>query len=380
MTVWPLVRLGEILSKSEEWVELDPLDTITQVRVQWWGQGAVARRTATAAELGSKRWLSVRRNQFLISRIDARKGAAAIVPRSLDGAFVSNDFPAFNLDTSRVEPQFLDWYSKTARFVADCEAASEGTTNRVRLKEDRFATNTIPLPPLDEQRQVVARIERLFDRISEARRFQTDVDVAASALLMSMYHRIADAAPQKLLAEVAPLNRRPVIVESAKTYPQVAVRSFGKGTFHREPLVGADVTWEKPFLVRCGDILFSNIKAWEGAIAVATESDDGFVGSHRYLTCVPLQGLAMARFVCFHLLTPDGLRHIGEASPGSADRNRTLNAKALSQIPIPVPSFEKQVWFDQQCRRVDSVREIQRRTDLEIEALKASLLSAVFRL
>ena len=234
----------------------------------------------------------------------------------------------------------------------------------------------MPLPPIEQQQRIVDRIGRLNSRIGEVRRIRAEVGSNASSLLMSMYHKIADKAPRKPLADIAPLNRRPVLVESDKSYRQVSVRSFGKGTFHSGLLVGADVTWEKPFLVRHGDILISNIKAWEGALAVATEADDGLVGSHRYLTCVPIPGVAAARFVCFHLLTPEGLHQVGEASPGSADRNRTLSAKALLRIPIPVPAYDKQIWFDKQCRHIDYLRDVQKRSDAEMDALQASLISA----
>src|SRR6266480_4699024 len=81
----------------------------------------------------------------------------------------------------------------------------------------------------------------------------------------------------------------------------------------------------------------SNIKASEGALAVAGADDDGRVGSHRYLTCVPIKGVGTARFVCSYLLSPEGLYEGSEASPGSADRNRTLNWKQFMKIEIPVP-------------------------------------------
>ena len=58
-------------------------------------------------------------------------------------------------------------------------------------------------------------------------------------------------------------------VQQEKSYPQIAGRAFGRGTFHKPALEGSEVTWEKPFRVEAGDILISNIKAWEGAIAVA---------------------------------------------------------------------------------------------------------------
>jgi type I restriction enzyme, S subunit len=159
----------------------------------------------------------------------------------------------------------------------------------------------------------------------------------------------------------------------------VAVRSFGKGTFHKTPLQGAEITWQKPYLVKSGDILISNIKAWEGAVAVATEEDDGRVGSHRYLTCVPIHGISTARFVCFHLLAPEGIFELEQASPGSADRNRTLNVKALMQIPIPVPSYGEQCHFDRLYQKVDGLKRLQSDTAAELDALLPSVLDKAFK-
>ena len=87
----------------------------------------------------------------------------------LDGAVVSSDFPVFTLNSARILPEFLDWMSKTHEFVDLCKAASEGTTNRVRLKEERFLATQITLPSLEEQRRIVARIEELAIKIEEAR-------------------------------------------------------------------------------------------------------------------------------------------------------------------------------------------------------------------
>lgn len=163
---------------------------------------------------------------------------------------------------------------------------------------------------------------------------------------MDAFERATRDAPVHRLGDIAPLQRRPAVVDPTLEYPQVSVRSFGRGTFHKPPLVGSEITWEKPHLVKSGDILISNIKAWEGAVAVASPEDDGRYGSHRYLTCVPAQDVVTARYVVLYLLTPAGLRGLGAASPGSADRNRTLSTKALLNIQIPVPPYESQLWFD----------------------------------
>lgn len=108
-----------------------------------------------------------RRGQFILSRIDARNGAFGIVPGELDGAIVTNDFPVFIVVENRLLPAYLGWICRTASFVEECKRASEGTTNRVRLQEDKFPAREIPLPPLAEQRRVVARIEELAAQIRE---------------------------------------------------------------------------------------------------------------------------------------------------------------------------------------------------------------------
>lgn len=99
---WPLVALGEVLRKSEESVPIDPNATYREVTIKLWGKGGVLRREASGSEIAAARRSVVRAGQFILSRIDARNGAFGIVPDSLDGAVVSNDFPSFNLNTKRI--------------------------------------------------------------------------------------------------------------------------------------------------------------------------------------------------------------------------------------------------------------------------------------
>jgi len=94
---------------------------------------------------------------------------------------------------------------------------------------------------------------------------------------------------------------------------------------------------------------------------------------------VPLRGVANARFVCFHLLTPEGLYAVGEASPGSADRNRTLNAEGFLKIPIPVPEYEKQQWFEALYSEVERMKQLHAETVNELDALVPSILDKAFR-
>src|SRR5450759_2629786 len=125
---FPMVALGEILTKSDEWIDINPNEKYRQVKVRLWGKGVMLRDEVSGAEIAASKRLVVHPQQFIVSRIDARNGAFGLIPDSLEGAVVSSDFPVFTVNPSRILPKYLNWMSKTHFFVDLCKAASEGTT------------------------------------------------------------------------------------------------------------------------------------------------------------------------------------------------------------------------------------------------------------
>jgi type I restriction enzyme S subunit len=182
MIDWPSVPLSDLVRKSDETVELSASKVYREVTVRLWGKGIVERGTRTGAEIAGDRRFVVRPGQLLLSRIDARNGALGIVPNNLDGAVVSNDFPSFELDRGKIDPQFLGWMVRTQAFVDVCKRASEGTTNRVRLQQDKFLAATITLPPIEEQKRIAARIDNVATRLATASRLQSDAAAEGEAL------------------------------------------------------------------------------------------------------------------------------------------------------------------------------------------------------
>ena len=116
----------------------------------------------------------------------------------------------------------------------------------------------------------------------------------------------------------------------------------------------------------------------QGNTAVPGAEDDGRVGSHRFLTCVPKPELALAEFLRFYLLSPEGLQKVGEASPGGAGRNRTLGIKKAENIHVPVPDINVQKRFVQLCAQVEQVRAIRASTAKDAEALIPAMLHEIF--
>lgn len=375
------MRLGDVFQQRDDRVRVLSEGKYPIAGVYGFGRGLFARAVISGTDTSYKELHRLHAGDFVISRVKAWEGAVGVVPPELDGHYVSKEFPSFSADLSRVDPRWVKFFFDSEDGRHALTSCTKGLgARRERVKEEALLNISLPSLPVAAQRAVVERLEALDRHAGEARELQAQVEREQASLLLAVFDRISRQGRRVRLGEVAPLERRPVVVGEAENYPQVSVRSFGRGTFHKPPLAGSEITWEKPFRVEQGDLLISNIKAWEGAIAVARDVDHGRFASHRYLTCVPKPGVVTAQYICFYLLTAEGLHHVGEASPGSADRNRTLGAKALQNIPVPLPSFEHQRWFDTLRAEIDGARRIQAEVSLHRDALVPALVQRSFRM
>ncbi len=144
------------------------------------------------------------------------------------------------------------------------------------------------------------------------------------------------------VGDIVTLQRRQVIVDPGGRYEEIGVRSFGRGIFHKDPVLGVELGKKRVFEIRPGDLVISNVFAWEGAIAVAGRRESGRIGSHRFMTFQVDASRATASYLRYYFLSDPGLELIRAASPGSAGRNRTLGIKAFESIEIPLPDVKQQ--------------------------------------
>ena len=75
------------------------------------------------------------------------------------------------------------------------------------------------------------------------------------------------------ISDIVPIVHRKVDIEMEGKYPDLGIRSLGNGTFHKPILNGIDADFKKLYRIQPRDLLFNNIFAWEGAIAVVQPQD-----------------------------------------------------------------------------------------------------------
>lgn len=144
------------------------------------------------------------------------------------------------------------------------------------------------------------------------------------------------------VGDVLLLDRVPVEPRPEIEYTTVGIRSFGKGIFHYEPKPGNQLGSLRFFKLEPNRMVISNIKGWEGAIAVSGPAEQGALASNRFLTYLPIDGRVDVRWARWFFLSDAGLPLIQRASPGSADRNRTLAIERFENLEIPLPPLEEQ--------------------------------------
>jgi type I restriction enzyme S subunit len=153
-------RIGDILTRNKTPVTV--LDDVTykQVTIRTNYKGVVLRGSQNGSSIGTKNQSAVSAGQFILSRIDARNGAFGIVPEELEGAIVTNDFLAFDINEEEVEREFFNVFLQAPQFLEACMKASRGNTNRKRVDEDFFLNYQVNLPPLAEQHEIIKQINK----------------------------------------------------------------------------------------------------------------------------------------------------------------------------------------------------------------------------
>lgn len=394
---WNLVPLANLLVRSEDAVDIVPTESYSEVTVRLWGKGVVLRGEVQGQEMGATRRFRVRAGQFILSRIDARNGALGIVPAALDRAVVSNDFPTYNVVQDRLLVPFLGWLSRTKHFVDLCLAASEGTTNRVRLKEDRFLATTIPLPPLSEQRRIVAKVEELAAKIDEARGLRNGAFQEASSFMAAACEPLLDARTWqwRTVADIVGAGNlrngksvKPVSYETGVRCLRLSALQNNEINCQDSKPVALSETEAEPYWVNPGDVYVirgngsKHLVGRAGYVQQVDSSTHGTIFPDLFIRIpLPRESIIPEFFIAFW--NSRRMRNIIEDASKTTSGIWKINQGHVESFSIPVPPLPEQrrmvAYLDDLQAKVDSLKTLQAQSAAEIDALLPSVLDKAFK-
>jgi type I restriction enzyme M protein len=175
-------KMNDVTKLVKRRVEINPLQKVCSLGVKWWGKGAYVAEEKDASELRAERFL-VKANDVIYNDMWARHGSVAIIPKELDGYFVSAHFPTWELDQNIIYPPFLSWCFRSSWFWEACEKNAQGSTGRNAITKQDFRNIVLPVPALDAQKEIVTELNSLQDKIDELMRLQTSLEKDRDALV-----------------------------------------------------------------------------------------------------------------------------------------------------------------------------------------------------
>jgi type I restriction enzyme S subunit len=363
-----------------------PGEAYRQIGVRLWGQGAYERETVDGANTKYAVLNRVATDDIIVNKIWARNGSVSVVPPALDGCLCSGEFPLFEPLRDRLEPRWFYWITKTRWFWERCDRQSRGTSGKNRIRPEAFLQIEIPLPPLPEQRRIVARLDQLSAKVAEARRLRRSNAESGPVVL--------DTACARIMASLL----------AAGTMPISEAVTFERGRFSHRPrndprFFGGSHPW-----IQIAEIESATkyVQSWSttlndqglaisrkfprGTVLISIAATIGAVAILDFDCCVPDSVVAALphdgihpEFLYYYL---SNLRsHLGDIAPQSAQKN--INLRILSELPFPRVTEAVQssvVWhLDALADRIAALSAQHHLAERELQALTPAIFDRAFR-
>jgi type I restriction enzyme S subunit len=222
------------------------------------------------------------------------------------------------------------------------------------ISRDDVLQTPILVPPLFEQRKIAEILSTWDEAITLTNRRVEAARQRRRGLMQRLltgrvrFEEFQDDSWRKVqLGRFLALRLRKVSKPST-CYSALGVRSHGKGVFTKEVDNPDTVAMSHLYVVREGDLIVNITFAWEGAIALAEEGDEGRLVSHRFPTYVFDHRKVAPDFFKYLMVTKRFFHELGLISPGGAGRNRVMSKRDFLKIEVNLPALGEQ----QRCAEV----------------------------
>ncbi len=391
-TKWPTVPLKKVLKPVSRPESVDPGKMYHILGAHWYAQGLYTKYVMKGTQIRASKIYRIEKGDFVYNRLFAWKGSFAVAIDENDGCYVSNEFPSFAIDNNILDSKYLWRIFSLASIWDDALGLSTGgtPTSRNRLKQEKLLAMNISLPPLDEQRRIVARIEELAAWIEEARELRRRAAEETEALLKSSRNAIVEALrkhyPDTRLGNVCQkITDGPHVSPSyvSKGIPFISVRNISESglDFSTAKYVSeADHRiFSQKAKVERGDVLYT--KGGTTGVAHRVDTDKEFsIWVHVALLKLDKDKVRDG-FVEHMLNAPSSKAQALEYTHGSS--NKDLGLTRMCNILFPVPPISDQGrivdYLDRLQSKLDALKRHQEETAAELYALLPAVLERAFR-
>ena len=340
----------------------------------------------------------LRSGDVLVSMTRPNLNAVALVPPELDGAVGSTGFHVLRA-RDNVLPQWLYYGVQAQQFVGAMSELVQGALYpAVRPKHIRAFD--LPVPELDEQRRIVAELEKQFSRLDEAvanlKRVTVDLkryhDAVLSAALDgsligaslpagvpigSTIEMLDQGWSPKCESERASRSDQWAVIKTTAIQPMEFLADENK----RLPV---DLSARPGLELRAGDLLLTRAgpRSRVGVACTVRSTRPRLMLCDKAYRVRFKTAMAEARYMEIVLNAPAVRDAIDELKTGISDSGVNLTQKRFGELCVPVPSSALQACIVSEVdRRLSIVREVEAQVEANLErarALRQAALALAF--
>jgi type I restriction enzyme S subunit len=394
---WKEIKLGKILRYLDERVTVDDEKEYLTITVKRRHGGLEIRERLFGHQIATKKQFRLVPGAFIISRVQCWHQAYAIVGDVTANTIASTNYDQFAI-SPEVDPRFFWWLSHSPAFTETVRSSAVGVViEKMVFNRDEWLTRTVRLPPLAEQRRVVARIEELATQLHEARTLRHQAAQEADALLHRATANLLDDKGWaiKSLGEIlagSPQNG---------LSPKQQIETGGRGMLRinavsSSPTRFVDMTALKqvevadevahPFVVQNDDVFIVRYNGDINRVAKPAiykgANEARVVYPDKLMRLRPERTKMTPDFLVYALSSRsvrDQIEEMGKTTAGNIGISGA-NAKSF-KIPVPPLSEQRQIVADLDAlqSQVDALKRLQAETAAELDALLPAILDKAFK-
>ena len=391
---WATARMGDIAPLVRRPVETHADQMYREIGIRSFGKGVFHKAPTSGLEIGSKRVFAVEPGDLLFNIVFAWEGAVAVATEAERGMIGSHRFLTCVTDKRRADARYLNYWFRRSEGRDQLLWASPGGAGRNRtLGIDKLSALEVPLPPLDEQRRIVVRIDALAAKIAEARglRQQTTALANAASTKLGDVHLDALTAAGHLgdVLRHPPRNGWSPVCDNADHGVPVLTLSAVTGWHFRPNAIkrtSLPTRSDAHYWLQPGDLLMtrSNTPDLVGHVAVYDGCPSPCIYPDLVMKLAVDGDRALPKFIWYWMQSPRARNHIRREAKGTSPTMKKISQGAVVSTPFPtglalVEQRRIVTELDALQAKVDAVKLLQTETAIELDALLPAILDRAFK-
>ena len=326
---------------------------------------------------------------ILISRLPDPVGRACIIPDTGQKMITAVDCSIVRVRDAAIDPKFLVYYSQTQEYLRAVDVLCSGTTRR-RISRKNLGNVPVLLPPLDEQKRIVAALDQAFAALDRARA-HAEANLTGAETLFKEILRNQMESDSKVFGTIELNSLSEHVTDGDHQPPPKAKEGVPFITISNIEKISHQIDFASTFFVsneyfqnlsekrrpQQGDILYTVTGSFGIPILVRNYPDFCF---QRHIALIRPNSSTDSRWLRFMLMSPQCFEQAEVGATGTAQR--TVSLKVLRTLTVPKTPISEQTKsadkLETQWEKCSGVAQRYESTITDLANLRQSLLQKAF--